>query len=220
MKKRLAIPASRFSVKPLTHVLTTPSLQDREFAESIPSWHPHLKSSRRKPLRQTASAQDKPGDIESITVLKDASATSIYGADGANGVILITTKKGREGKLNTTVSLQYGISAIDKSTKPKVLATVYGGCDSTSVKCRLDGRIPLPVEKISVMDPNVARIREWNRRRIYPTKFSRRNPFRKSVSPQIWRIILPEDIMLDGSHYISVTATDPYGFSASGCRPL
>jgi TonB-dependent SusC/RagA subfamily outer membrane receptor len=36
-----------------------------------------------------------PEDIESITVLKDATATSIYGADGANGVILVTTKKGK-----------------------------------------------------------------------------------------------------------------------------
>lgn len=60
-------------------------------------------------------------DIESITVLKDASATSIYGADGGNGVILITTKKGRESKLSTSVSVQYGISTIDKSTSPKVL---------------------------------------------------------------------------------------------------
>lgn len=60
-------------------------------------------------------------DIESITVLKDASATSIYGADGANGVILITTKKGNLGKLSTNVSVQYGISTIDKSTAPKVL---------------------------------------------------------------------------------------------------
>ncbi|RZA12426.1 MAG: hypothetical protein EOP02_30290, partial [Proteobacteria bacterium] len=39
-----------------------------------------------------------PTDIESITILKDATATSIYGADGANGVILVTTKKGYNGK--------------------------------------------------------------------------------------------------------------------------
>ena len=39
-----------------------------------------------------------PNDIESVSVLKDAAATAIYGASGANGVILITTKKGREGK--------------------------------------------------------------------------------------------------------------------------
>ena len=41
-----------------------------------------------------------PGDIESVEVLKDASATAIYGARAANGVILINTKKGKEGKMN------------------------------------------------------------------------------------------------------------------------
>lgn len=41
-----------------------------------------------------------PGDIESVEVLKDASATAVYGSRGANGVILITTKKGKSGKVN------------------------------------------------------------------------------------------------------------------------
>jgi TonB-linked SusC/RagA family outer membrane protein len=45
-----------------------------------------------------------PNDIESIEVLKDASATSIYGSRAANGVILITTKRGSEGKLNVQYS--------------------------------------------------------------------------------------------------------------------
>lgn len=40
-----------------------------------------------------------PADIEDITVLKDASATAIYGSRGANGVIIITTKKGRQVRL-------------------------------------------------------------------------------------------------------------------------
>ena len=40
-----------------------------------------------------------PNDIENISVLKDASSTAIYGARAANGVILITTKKGRDGKV-------------------------------------------------------------------------------------------------------------------------
>ena len=62
-----------------------------------------------------------PDDIESITVLKDATATSIYGADGGNGVILVTTKKGREGKTNVSVNVEYGIANIDRSTAPKVL---------------------------------------------------------------------------------------------------
>lgn len=62
-----------------------------------------------------------PDDIESMTVLKDASATAIYGADGSNGVILVTTKRGQEGKVQTSFNVQYGISNIDKSTKFKVL---------------------------------------------------------------------------------------------------
>ena len=62
-----------------------------------------------------------PDDIESVTVLKDATATSIYGADGGNGVVLVTTKKGREGKTNVSVNVEYGIANIDRSTAPKVL---------------------------------------------------------------------------------------------------
>lgn len=48
------------------------------------------------------------GDIESIEVLKDAAATSIYGSRGANGVILITTKRGRPGKLRLKVNVSGG----------------------------------------------------------------------------------------------------------------
>lgn len=51
-----------------------------------------------------------PNDIESIDVLKDASATAIYGARGANGVILITTKKGKAGFSSVTYSGSLGIS--------------------------------------------------------------------------------------------------------------
>jgi TonB-linked SusC/RagA family outer membrane protein len=51
-----------------------------------------------------------PEDIESITVLKDADATAIYGSRGANGVILITTKKGKAGPTTTNVSYNTGYS--------------------------------------------------------------------------------------------------------------
>lgn len=50
-----------------------------------------------------------PGDIESMEVLKDASATAIYGARGANGVVLITTKQGKKGKLNVGYDFSTGI---------------------------------------------------------------------------------------------------------------
>lgn len=49
-----------------------------------------------------------PNDIESMTVLKDAAANSLYGSRGANGVILITTKKGKEGKARVTVDARWG----------------------------------------------------------------------------------------------------------------
>lgn len=51
-----------------------------------------------------------PMDIESISVLKDAAATAIYGANAANGVILITTKSGRSGKVQVNASFQSGVS--------------------------------------------------------------------------------------------------------------
>ena len=44
-----------------------------------------------------------PNDIESIEVLKDASSTAIYGSQGANGVIIITTKKGAQGKTKFSI---------------------------------------------------------------------------------------------------------------------
>jgi TonB-dependent starch-binding outer membrane protein SusC len=55
-----------------------------------------------------------PEDIETMDVLKDASATAIYGSRGANGVILITTKKGKAGISNVSISSNVGISAIAK----------------------------------------------------------------------------------------------------------
>lgn len=55
-----------------------------------------------------------PLDIESIEVLKDADATSIYGARGANGVIIITTKKGKPGPAHLSVRASQGISEINR----------------------------------------------------------------------------------------------------------
>ncbi len=51
-----------------------------------------------------------PNDIESLTVLKDAAASSLYGSRAANGVIMITTKKGKKGKTQISFNAQSGIS--------------------------------------------------------------------------------------------------------------
>jgi TonB-linked SusC/RagA family outer membrane protein len=61
-----------------------------------------------------ALATINPSDIESIDVLKDASATAIYGSRGANGVVIITTKKGTKGSNNISYGGSYGIQQVDK----------------------------------------------------------------------------------------------------------
>ncbi|MHA4895395.1 SusC/RagA family TonB-linked outer membrane protein [Pedobacter sp. PWIIR3] len=62
-----------------------------------------------------------PNDIESIEVLKDADATAIYGSRAANGAILITTKKGKTGKLDVNFNLRNGYGNV--ATKSKALST-------------------------------------------------------------------------------------------------
>ena len=64
-----------------------------------------------------------PSDIESIEVLKDVSATAIYGSRGANGVILITTKKGRQGQENATIIYGYSIGVSRISRKLDLLGS-------------------------------------------------------------------------------------------------
>jgi TonB-linked SusC/RagA family outer membrane protein len=55
-----------------------------------------------------------PNDIESVEVLKDASATAIYGARAANGVVLVTTKRGKAGVSNVSYESYYGVQSITK----------------------------------------------------------------------------------------------------------
>jgi len=62
-----------------------------------------------------AAADINPDDIESVTVLKGAASTALYGSRGANGVIMITTKRGRRG-LGITVNSGINVGKIDKST--------------------------------------------------------------------------------------------------------
>lgn len=65
-----------------------------------------------------------PADIESIDVLKDAASSAIYGARAANGVILVTTKRGKEGKIQVTYDGYYGIQNPYK-VPPTLTASEY-----------------------------------------------------------------------------------------------
>lgn len=58
-----------------------------------------------------------PGDIESLEVLKDADATAIYGSRGANGVVLVTTKKGKQGKTTFSASINQGAGGVTRFLK-------------------------------------------------------------------------------------------------------
>lgn len=60
-----------------------------------------------------------PNDISSIEILKDASATAIYGSRGANGVVIVTTKRAQAGALKIRISAEYGIENLP--TKPEML---------------------------------------------------------------------------------------------------
>jgi len=70
-----------------------------------------------------------PADIESIEVLKDASATAIYGSAGANGVIMITTKHGQKGKMNINITGDWGLQTI-----PYKLKTLTGDDYARSIR--------------------------------------------------------------------------------------
>ena len=59
-----------------------------------------------------AIATINPNDIESITVLKDAAAASVYGSRAANGVVLVTTKSGKEGKAKFSARAKFGVSQL------------------------------------------------------------------------------------------------------------
>jgi TonB-dependent SusC/RagA subfamily outer membrane receptor len=65
-----------------------------------------------------------PNDIASMTVLKDASSAAIYGARAANGVVLITTKRGIAGESTISFNAYYGVSDIRKTIETLTYQTI------------------------------------------------------------------------------------------------
>lgn len=86
-----------------------------------------------------------PSDVESIEVLKDASATAIYGAKGANGVILITTKMGNSEK--PVITYKYDVGIADQNKKLDLLnAAEYArNVNAVELSRNGDGNVPLPI---------------------------------------------------------------------------
>jgi TonB-dependent starch-binding outer membrane protein SusC len=98
-----------------------------------------------------------PNDIESIEILKDASATAIYGAQGANGVVLITTKLGKKGKPVIGYNYTFGLAQLRKKLDV-MSAADYAKTINASVMTRNgSGATPVPLftdEQISAFEKN------------------------------------------------------------------
>lgn len=73
------------------------------------------------PTDQRNAQAINPADILSVDVLKDASSTAIYGSRGANGVIIITTKSGKEGRSNLNLTVTGGVATVPESARFEVL---------------------------------------------------------------------------------------------------
>lgn len=80
--------------------------------------------------------QMDPNEIESVTVLKDASATAVFGVRGANGVILVTTRRGEEGKAKIQVTSSVGLQ---QSTRQLEMADSYTWATMYNELCDNDG---------------------------------------------------------------------------------
>lgn len=98
-----------------------------------------------------------PHDIESVNVLKDASATAIYGSRAANGVVVVTTKKGTKGKVNITADLNYGIqtpaNTIDWANNEQYAQVIRDGFDNDAAR---NGTTPDYTDDISsAFDPSI-----------------------------------------------------------------
>ena len=80
------------------------------------------------PISSGAFSAINPNDIENLTILKDASSTSIYGSRASNGVVLVTTKKGKAGKVEISYDFMYGVqqpTSLPKIADSWVYAELY-----------------------------------------------------------------------------------------------
>ncbi|MDR2773628.1 MAG: TonB-dependent receptor [Tannerella sp.] len=100
-------------------------------------------------------ARLQPDDIASFSIMKDATATALYGARGANGVILVTTREGREGSATVSVRIESSLSSPTQKVKfadPITYMQMFNEAVLTRDKM---GRIPYPQSKIdNTMNPD------------------------------------------------------------------
>ena len=107
-------------------------------------------------------SQMDPNEIESITILKDASATAVYGVRGANGVILVTTRRGEEGKAKISISSNVGIQT------PTMLLETAGSYDVAIAFNGLQMNDGTPASDVAFDDYALERFRLGDDPIMYP----------------------------------------------------
>lgn len=107
-------------------------------------------------------SQMDPNEIESITILKDASATAVYGVRGANGVILVTTRRGEEGKAKISISSNVGIQT------PTMLLETAGSYDVATAFNGLQMNDGTPASDVAFDDYALERFRLGDDPIMYP----------------------------------------------------
>ena len=110
----------------------TPGGSDAEiFVRGVSSWNGSAPLIMVDGVERSFNELD-PNEVETISVLKDASATAVFGAKGANGVILVTTKTGQKGKPKMNLTVNYGLESpqelaaiIDAGTTAEMMNVAY-----------------------------------------------------------------------------------------------
>lgn len=103
-----------------------------------------------QPLDEAQFNQISPQDIERIEILKDASACAIFGSRGANGVVLVTTKRGKEGKTSITLDASFGITNAVNRINMMDSHQLYGFLTEAY---KNDGlRMPREIERLYTLD--------------------------------------------------------------------
>jgi hypothetical protein len=119
--------------------------------------------------------------------------------------------------INGQDTLDAHIEALAALPRNALVANVFGGSDSTVMWIRIDHRDPIRMEKVSMVSPNVSRVVALGKSGVYPSAYSKRAALRKSPSPHLWQVLLPEDLT-PGIHAVHIEGADAYGLSVEGSR--
>jgi TonB-linked SusC/RagA family outer membrane protein len=114
-----------------------------------------------------------PADIESFSILKDASATAVYGIRGADGVVIITTKRGQSGKLSITGRANFSMSILQR-TPNYLRAGDYAALANEAREIRGDSKLYSDIEMDIIkngLDPDMYPDVDWQKEMIKPVSF-------------------------------------------------